>query len=330
MAEIATVQKTTLSEQLRARIAEVADKASQDDRKALTELIGEATQGKYSTKIVTLTAAMSAQLFVNHNGHNRDWSPLWSEELARRMTEGLWCPNNASVGFYIDGVLADGQNRSAASALAGFTLVTPVVFGIKREAITTIDNSKMRHASDAAKLDGITNAKRKEVLVKTVAAYLAKVGDKSALLRSETEIAKAIEANNVMLEDAIEIGASSAINIATPQLKEMQACSSAYLMLKGGWPTQRIREKLALFQTGVSEEGESSPFFQAQSVLNTAREAKKRKDRLTPLRELGIIMLAMQMSVKGITAVQRAKLKAQVERELPVPTYPGEELQQAA
>ena len=64
--------------------------------------------------------------------------------------------------------------------------------------------------------------------------------------------------------------------------------------------------------------GRSSPFFQAQSVLNTAREAKRRKDRLSPLRELGVIMLAMQMSEKGVTAVQRAKLKAQVERELPI------------
>jgi hypothetical protein len=74
---------------------------------------------------------MSAQLFINHNGHNRDWSPLWSQELARRMTEGLWRPNNASVGFYVDGILADGQNRSAAGALAGFTLITPIVFGVK-------------------------------------------------------------------------------------------------------------------------------------------------------------------------------------------------------
>jgi hypothetical protein len=53
-AETIVVPKATLSEQLRARIVEVADKASDDDRKALAELIAEATQGKYSAKIASL------------------------------------------------------------------------------------------------------------------------------------------------------------------------------------------------------------------------------------------------------------------------------------
>lgn len=329
MNDVAT-PKPTISEQLRTSVITVAGAVSDADRRALADLVEEARRGAYAATVKTITPGMGAMLFLNHNPHNRDWSPLWSQELQRRMTTGQWRKNNASIGFYADGVLADGQNRCVASALANFTMNVPVVFGIDRDAITTIDNGKLRHASDAVKLEGISHPKRKEALVKTVAAYMVKTGDRSSQLRSETEIARQIERDNVMLEDAIEIGMASANNIATPQLKEAIACGTAYLMLKGNWPTSRIREKLAAFQTGVSQDGENEPFFVAATVLGKARDARTKKDRLTPVRELGVVMYAMTVSEKGITAVQRQKFKDAIKNELPSPAYPADLLQQAA
>jgi hypothetical protein len=324
--------KITLSEELRAKISTVATTASESDRKGVAALIAEAQRGEFGSGIKTFTPPMCAIIFLEHNPHNRDWSPFWSAELERRQLAGLWRKNNAAVGFYTDGALADGQNRFAASALAGYTLVTAVVYGLERDAITTIDGGKSRHASDAAKLDGIANSKRKEAIVKTVAAYLAKAGDKVSALRSETEIVRAIETNNVMLEDAIEIGDASARNIASPQLKDTQPQCIAYLMLKGGWPVQRIREKLVLFQTGVSsdDEGESAPFFVAASVLTKARDARSKRDRLSSIKELGIVMYAMQMTEKGVTAIQRAKFKDAVKKDLPSPMYSADEAAMAA
>ncbi len=328
--QTATAMTATLSEQLRERIVAVSNRASEADRRSLASLIAEAKKGEFSVAIHAITPQMAALIFLHHNPHNRDWSPIWSEELARRQTGGQWRKNNATLGFYSDGVLADGQNRCASAALSSYTLTLGIVFGLDRDAITTIDNSRQRHASDAAKLAGIKDSKRKEALVRTVASYIARAGDKTSKLRSEFEIAQAIEADNVLLEDAIEIGVTSHENVVTPQLKDAQAQSVAYLMLKGGWPVQRIREKLALFQSGVSKDGENAPFFVAGEVLAKAREGKAKRDKLSSIKELGVVMYAMVQTEKGVNAVQKQKFKDAVKKDLPSPIYPGDSFAEAA
>lgn len=325
-----TVEKDlTVSNEIRKKIADVAARASEADKKALATLIAEAKQGAYRIVVKSITPPMAASIFLEHNPHNRDWSPLWSEELARRQIEGQWRKNNATIGFYSDGILADGQNRCAAAALSGHTLETGVTFGLERDAITTIDGARGRHASDKAKLDGIKDAKRKEALVKTVSSYLVRSGDMTAKLRSETEIAQAIETNNVVLEDAIEIGSASRENIVTPQLKDQQAQALAYLMLQSKWPARCIREELTLFQSGVSRDGEHATYFVAGDMLAKAREARSKKDQLTAVKELGVVVYAMVQTQKGVTSLQRYKFKDAVKKVLPSPLYPGSE-QQAA
>jgi hypothetical protein len=311
-------------EELRTKIAAIAAKATEAERRKVDQIISQARVGDYQAEKETLTPAIAAILFLEVNPHNRDWRPEWTEELVRRLNTGQWQNNGDTIRFYQDGAMADGQNRCAAIALSGQTVDVILVYGLKREAITTIDDGKPRYASDAAKLDGINNAKRKESIIKWTASYLVRAGQKDAQLRSETEIKAAIVANNVLLDSAIELGIESRENIVTPILKEPQAQLAAYLMLVGKWPVQLIREQLTLFQTGKSTEGENSPYFVAGQMIERSRISSSKRAKLSATKETGIVIFAMLEAQKGTKALGSQKFRDAVRKEVPRPDYPGD------
>ena len=70
------------------------------------------------------------------------------------------------------------------------------------------------------------------------------------MLKLRTEISQAAIADNDNLDLAIEIGVASGSGFASPILKDAEAATCAYLLLKTGWPEDRIREKLIYFQSG--------------------------------------------------------------------------------
>lgn len=323
----------SVADEVRAKIIAAAEKATAEEKAQVADIVAQAKKGKFATAVYLIRPAVAAILFLEHNPHNRDWradGPRSCLEYARRMETGQWRRNNATIGFYVDGQLEDGQHRLSGAAVGGYTMEVAVIFGIERDAIVTVDDGLNRHAADAAKLDGIENAKAKQTIVKLHAAYLAKAGDKSAALRSEAETAASIKANNELLDEAIEIGNGSLKNVVDPVLKAASAQTLAYLMLRGAWPAQRVREKLALFQTGVSSDGEKTPYFVAAEVIKGARKKSEARDRLSTIKELGVTMHVMIAAEKNIKAIGAGSLKAAVKKEVPSPVYPEDELKQAA
>src|SRR4029453_9171138 len=127
-------------------------------------------------------------------------------------------------------------------------------------------------------------------------------------LRSEVEIADAIQGNNGVLEVAISIAESSEANLVNPVLKTAIAATVGYLGLTHGWPEQRVREKLALFQTGQSSAGEQEPFFLAGQIIEKARQKADSKERLSSVKEVGLVVHAMRLSTQGVRATTRAKM----------------------
>jgi hypothetical protein len=88
--------------EVRTLIAEVAAKASNEDRESVAKITKAAREAEFSSRVFDLTPSMCAMLFISYNGHNRDWSAETAKEYARRMTAGLWRRNNATVGFYTE------------------------------------------------------------------------------------------------------------------------------------------------------------------------------------------------------------------------------------
>jgi len=274
--------------------------------------------------VYTFTPAQCALIFIGHNSHNREWRPATSKEFARLMSTKQWLLNTASAGFYPDGQMSDCQHRMAAAALAGFTFTVIVGFGMKKEAIVTVDVGARRHASDALKLEGVKDARRKQTIMRLYAAYKLKQGTAGTALKSESEMAAAIKADNDLLNLAMELGERSGQNIVNPVLKPVQADASAFIMLKSGWPAARATERLALFQTGVDTSGEKTPFFVTNEFIAKARNKRDRGERLSMLKELGVVMFAMCAAERGVMAIQPGTIHAAIKKGLPDPTWPGD------
>jgi hypothetical protein len=320
--------RRSLADEVRGRIALMTAMAGEADHKAVNDLVTKAKGAPFSTEICTLSGAMCGLLFMNHNAHNRPWNPGWSLELERRMKTGLWQKNSMSGGFYDDGLVEDLQHRLAAAALANYTLELAIVFGISKSAIATVDNGKTRSGADAAGLNGIENTTRKQQIVKAVAAYLVRTGDYSAALRSPAEVSSAIETDNDMLDQAIEVGERSRAGNSKPVLKSVVADMVVYLLLKSGWPLQRIREKLTQFQTGISMVSNDEPFYVAATYIEARRKRPTRP--LSLVKEIAIAIFALVEDQRGVKAIQPKHVKAAIDgKTMPNPAYPDPDLDDA-
>lgn len=321
-----SVARQNRTDEFRTKIAAVAAAATSADRETVTAILIDASRGQYGygSRIYDITPGVAATLFLDHNSHNRDWDPAWSQELARRQKMNIWRKNNEVPGFYKEGKLADGQHRFAATALSGVTWTTVIIFGMDRNAITTVDAGRRRDAASALKMDGMQEAKLKQTVIKMAASYMVRLGHETAALRSETEISDAIQANNGALQMAIEIAEASEQNLVNPVLKTSIAATVGYLGLTHGWPEQRVREKLALFQTGQSNAGEQEPFFLAGSIIEKARAKASAQERLSSIKEVALVVHAMRLTTQGVRATTRAKMLGAIRDELPKVDYPGE------
>jgi hypothetical protein len=323
---ITTPIKRKPEDDLRERIAAVAAAATSEDRRKVLDLVAEAKKGIYRPQAFDLSTGMAAILFTEFNSHNRDWTASWTLELQRRIQHGLWKQINASLGIYDNGLVEDGQHRLAAVALSGnfvWERIT-VQFGIKQDAISAQDSGRRRHASDHAKLDGIGNTRMKETILKSATSYLVRRGDKDGAMPSEAELAAAIREHNAVLDTAIDVAKDSETNIVTPILKRSIGATVAYLMLTHDWPEQRVREKLALFNTGQSSSGENEPFFIAADIITKARAKVEAKDRLTTVREVALVIEVMNLTTMGVKASRKRALLDGIKKSLPNPAYPGE------
>jgi len=93
----------TKADSIRTEIKGIAAKATEVDKKKVEEILLHAGHGEFASSVQKFSPAVSAILFLHHNPHNRDWTAEKSIEYARRMRDGEWQRNNATIGFYRDG-----------------------------------------------------------------------------------------------------------------------------------------------------------------------------------------------------------------------------------
>jgi hypothetical protein len=316
----------TLSEQAEETLRNVAATATAEDRKMVEKIITRAKAGQRGSEIFTLSPAACALLFLSANGHNRTWratGPKSATEYARRMSEGQWKWNGETLGFYDTGNLSDGQHRLSGAALANYTLTTPIIFGVPLNAADTIDDGVARHGSDYAEMRGIKDAKRKQTIIKTAAAYFAKIDppmDFEPVL-TEAEVAAAIEVHDKTLTEALELAETSARNCAEPLLRDTEAARIAFVLLLAtpSWPPERIAFILRRLQTRTSldsEGGEKSPLFMATEII----AAKVKGKNLAAVKQVALVVNAALKFENGIKVAVRA-LKAEIEKDVPNPAY---------
>lgn len=96
-------------------------------------------------KAVEVTPEMAADL-LKHNTKNRHISEGVNERYARIMKAGNWRFNGEPVIFSDKGTLLDGQNRLKAILKSGITVPMLIIYGVKEENFSTIDQGSKRTA----------------------------------------------------------------------------------------------------------------------------------------------------------------------------------------
>jgi hypothetical protein len=302
-------------------IDDVAAKATPEERKRVTDLIAKAQRARFGeSEFADITPAMAAIIFTAHNGHNRDWKPPATQKWARMMEKNLWKNTGATVAFYTDGLLADAQHRLGACALANYTWPVHVVFGMTSDAIGAVDRGTARHAWQMMEFNNISDGKRKQMVTLAWRGYMRGAGVNVGL-EEELEIETFVRDNDEQLKQALEIGKAAAATSAKPIFKEEKAQCVAFILLRGGFPHEHLLAYLTDLEAGQSKEGESSPFFVAGQTLVKAQAAKEKRDRLTTTKELGVAVLAVQLSKQGVKAVTPKTFKDGIKGRLPDPTY---------
>lgn len=109
---------------------------------------------KPSLEIITVTPEMAVQI-LERNELNRPLNDQHVHRIARQITEGKWKFNGDTIKVADDHSVVDGQHRLWACIEAKQSIETVIVYGVDKDAFSTIDTlRKPRSGSDVIALAG--------------------------------------------------------------------------------------------------------------------------------------------------------------------------------
>lgn len=143
-------------------------RSSQKSRFAVVEPIGpnnETLSTKEARSIAAAVIAMQPQKILltpqralellEKNLLNRPTSDQHMARIARQITAGKWRYNGDTIKIAVNGDVLDGQHRLWAIIEANMAVETVIVYGIAREAFSTIDTvRRLRSGGDTIALSG--------------------------------------------------------------------------------------------------------------------------------------------------------------------------------
>lgn len=98
-------------------------------------------------EVVTITPREAAK-WLEHNKANRPLTKNHVLFLANELKAGHWRLNGQAIIIAEDESILDGQHRLHAIIESGIKMTTMVVYGVDREAFTTMDTGKVRSPGD--------------------------------------------------------------------------------------------------------------------------------------------------------------------------------------
>jgi hypothetical protein len=162
------------------------------------------------TEVKTITPQM-AEVMLTNNVDNRGIKPAKLEQITADMRNGRWSFNGEPIIFADTGELNDGQHRLTAVKQSGVPTQMLIVFGVKRETRTTVDQGVNRNPGDYLNMLGVANAYQVASIARQLIAY-EKAERKSAgrpNLVTAAEVMERIEHDNMALGTAARYGNTS-------------------------------------------------------------------------------------------------------------------------
>jgi hypothetical protein len=106
---------------------------------------------------ILLTPEFATQL-LEHNASNRPLSDAHVGRIARQIIDGKWKYNGDTIKISTEQEVLDGQHRLWAVIEAQIPIDTVIVYGIERDAFSTIDTvRRLRTGGDTIALNGVRN-----------------------------------------------------------------------------------------------------------------------------------------------------------------------------
>lgn len=244
-----------------------------------------------------VTGPVAAVLFQQFNGTNRDFSIAKARDFESAMKRHEWKRHHQGLAFDAEGMLIDGQHRTAAVALSGVTVNVLVSRKLDRNIIDAIDQSKARKAHEALQIAGIGDPQEKERIARATMEYVARVQGQSVkptVIQLEEYVVK----NDDTLSEAIRMAKVSSQNIAEPCMSLTLAAQIAHLMQLGQWPTHLIPGFLTTLQAGV-EQKEHGVIVPTAKLMLAARRKETDRSKMTRDEQLATILKAAQHWAKG-------------------------------
>ena len=302
--------KTSLTDDVHQQIAVVAETATPEDLATHERMVAKASEK--TSEIATISPGLAALIFTKSNIHNRDWNAGKTLNFAKQMREGKWRWNGATFVWYEDGSLADAQHRAGGVALAGETIETIVVYGLKKSDIATVDAGRPRNAAQAASLEGILEAAKKSTILRSYLNYESKRLVKKSYPLSNAEMKDLIVEHDTALALALHLGQDSQRDIARPVLgdKSLDAAKIAFLMLTAphAWPDDKVLQHLRALQLGRSSTGEHDPIFQVAELLSKDAEGRRR-EKMNETDKFGVALHAFKLVEGGVVSIQPRELR---------------------
>lgn len=322
--KLAPDRQVPLGDRLTQKIVARAESATPEELKQIDEIMQRAMacrDNKEQDKLL-ITAGMAAQIFLNHNQHNRDWDAAWSVDIGNIMTSGNWRLTQQGYSFYAEnGKLGDGQHRMAAQALTNSDFWMFILFGITDEDVAAMDCGKRRNAWEVAERSGVVNAKLKGEMFSAVLSYERAVHIPVTVNEANfQEVANQIRRYDEILARAIEIGELSVQDAPEPLLAEKTAARIAAITLRHNWPDARLIARLEEIQSSDFE-SEKAPLLATRRLIEEKRPAQ---ETIRPQREVGVVIKGMQLAESGVLINPRriAEIKNAIKNP-PDPTYPS-------
>lgn len=160
-------------------------------------------------KKVLVTVPLAKQWLENQRT-NRGLSDDHANALAREITGGRWCPEQAPIRFDQEGRLWDGQHRLRAVILAGIPVYMMVQHGCSEEVIRSHGLTRPRTVQDQLRIDGMpSNLAKSMTSLARMLQYRRKAGfvplSKKGSAISVGGVAELLEWAGITLEEMYRI-----------------------------------------------------------------------------------------------------------------------------
>ena len=231
-------------------------------------------------------------------GRNRHLSFPHVNRLSLAMKNGEWMYNNASIGFFADGKLSDGQHRLAACIEADNPFKTLVVPGMDVEAILTVDQqNKSRTPADYLEMVGFNDAKRKSFIATNFMKFRTS-GNFNGSTPSNTAIEKFVNNNDKLLEKYL-LEAETVMEEATNKAYNVNSAALWLFVADKDAPHYKAEARQVLMEiiTGSADK-DNSPGLAASRVL-TAMAERKKAETINMNKRIGTTVKALNFTITG-------------------------------